>query len=89
MENTEELIEKHEYLKEEMYYSSGSVGTRGQRDKTCEYCGDTIPKGEPHDTHKFYGENGDWPTYATHNYNAENPQRVGMTCSEKFRKSLN
>ena len=65
---------KHEYLKEEDYYETRSIGTKARTDKTCEHCGENIPKGEPHETHKFYPE---FSVYATH-----------INCTEDFKKSL-
>lgn len=66
----------HEYLMVENYYESGSVGS-GRKGYWCEHCGNAIPKGKSHATHKFYGEDGDWPTYRTH-----------FKCSDDFRDSL-
>lgn len=83
---------KHGYLRREMYYKSGSVGTGGRKDKTCEHCGKLIPKGQPHDTYKFYGA-GRWPTYATHNkdngYHGDKIPEGTKSCSELFKESLN
>lgn len=84
-------MKKHEYLREEDYYECNSIGTKSRTDKTCEQCGGKIPKGQPHDTHKFYGD-GDWPTYATHKMNpitGDNVTAGTRTCSELFIESLN
>lgn len=69
-----ENIKKHEYLKEENYYESRSIGTKAKSSKTCEYCGKSIPKGTPHDQHHFYPEFNAYPTH--------------KKCSEDFKKSL-
>lgn len=85
-------MKKHEYLTAEDYYEINSVGTKGRMDKTCEYCGGNIPKGQPHDVHKFYGDGGDWPTYPTHKMNpltGDNVSEGTQTCSELFVESLN
>ena len=66
---------KHEYLESENYYESRSVGTRAKSDKTCEHCGETIPKGEPHEMHHFYPEFDAYPTH--------------KKCAKDFYKSLN
>lgn len=71
-------MKKHEYLSKEDYYESGFVGNKARSDKRCEYCNKIIPKGEPHDTHKFYDDDGYWPTYPTH-----------KECSNNFIESLN
>jgi len=64
----------HEYLMEEDYYENNSVGDRAKSNYTCEQCFKTIPKGTPHDHHKFYPEfNG----YRTH-----------KECSDTFIASL-
>ncbi len=63
----------HEYLREEDYYESRSVG-KGRTDKTCEHCGGTIPKGTPHQMHSFYPE---FSSCAVHN-----------SCSDAFVASL-
>ena len=67
----------HEYLMADMYYESGSV-SRGRNIYDCEQCGKVLRPGTAHATHKFYGEDGDWPTYRT----------CHGTCSDKFVKSL-
>lgn len=85
-------VKKHEYLKEDMYYESHSVGTKARSDKTCEHCGKSINKGVPHMNHKFYGEDGDWPTYPTHLTNpvhGDRPKPGEKSCSELFIESLN
>ena len=69
------IEKKHEYLLEEEYYESRSVGTKAKFDKTCEYCGKNIPKGKPHEMHHFYPEFYAYPTH--------------LECSEKFKESLN
>ena len=69
----EEARIPHEYLREEDYYETKSVG-RGRSDYWCEHCGEIIPEGESHDTHKFYPE---FSTYRTH-----------KKCSDKFIESL-
>ena len=66
---------KHEFLLRENYYESRSVGTRAKSSKWCEYCGENIPKGEPHDMNHFYPE---FDAYATH-----------KSCTQPFIKSLN
>ena len=66
----------HEHLMADMYYESGSV-SRGRSTYDCEQCGKSLPPGTSHATHKFYGEDGDWPTY-----------RTCHGCSDKFEKSL-
>ena len=64
----------HEHLLEEDYYENNPVGNRARSSYSCEHCGKTIPKGEPHDNHKFYPEfNG----YRTH-----------KKCSKAFKTSL-
>ena len=75
IDNSAELSGKHEYLKEEDYYESRSVGTKARSDKTCEHCGKTIKQGTPHEMHHFYPE---FASYATH-----------KECVEAFKKSLN
>ena len=75
-ENNDESDIKHEYLEESDYYEDSHINS-GRKDKTCEHCGKTIPKGEPHTVHKFYGEGGEWPSYPTHD-----------NCNEAFLKSL-
>ena len=49
----------HEFLKKEDYYENNPVGFGSRKDYTCEHCGETIPKGEPHGnsfgTHKETG----------------------------------
>ena len=67
---------KHEYLTKEDYYESQSVGTKARSDKICEHCGKSIPKGQPHTVHKFYGD-GEYPSYPTH-----------KGCDDEFVKSL-
>lgn len=74
-ENSKEYEGKHEYLKNEDYYESRSVGTGAKSSKTCEHCGGNIPKGEPHDMHHFYPE---FTAYSVH-----------KKCYDKFKKSLN
>lgn len=64
----------HEYLREEDYYESRSVGTKARSDKTCEHCGQKIPKGTPHLTHHFYPEFDAYPTH--------------LECDAPFRASL-
>lgn len=56
-------IEKHEYLREEDYYEARSVGTKARSNKCCEFCGDTIIKGVPHEMHHFYPEFESYPTH--------------------------
>ena len=56
-------LEKHEWLEEENYYESRSVGTRARSDKTCEFCRGNIPKGVPHTMHHFYPEFEAYPTH--------------------------
>ena len=68
------MVEKHEYLKEEDYYESRSIGTKARSNKTCDYCGKSIKMGTPHDMHHFYPEFYAYPTH--------------KECSEKFIKSL-
>ncbi len=65
---------KHEYLKEEDYYETNSVGTRAHSSYSCEHCGSNIPKGTPHSVHKFYPE---FQGYRTHH-----------KCDDKFLESL-
>ena len=65
---------KHEYLTQENYYESRSVGTKARTNKTCDHCGKDIPKGEPHDMHHFYPEFNAVPTH--------------KNCSEGFKNSL-
>ena len=74
MEKESEII-KHEDLKTEDYYESRSIGTRARSNKTCEYCGKTIPQGEPHEMHHFYPEFESYPTH--------------KKCVENFMASLN
>lgn len=66
-------VVKHEYLLREEYYESKSVN-KGRTDKTCEYCGKTIPQGTPHDMHHFYPE---FTAYAVH-----------KKCHDNFLESL-
>lgn len=66
---------KHEFLLEEDYYESKSVGTKARSDKWCNHCGKQIPKGIPHDIHHFYPEFNAYPTH--------------KECSEDFIESLN
>ena len=68
-------MKKHEYLKQEDYYETRSIGTKARSSKTCEYCGKNIPKGNPHDMHHFYPEFDAYPTH--------------KTCSKSFIESLN
>lgn len=56
-------IKKHEYLTDEDYYESRSVGTKARSDKQCTHCGKIIPKGEPHEMHHFYPEFTAYPTH--------------------------
>ena len=66
---------KHEYLNKEDYYDTISVGTKARTDKTCEHCGENIPKGEPHEVSTFYPE---FSRFATH-----------IKYTEAFKESLN
>ncbi len=68
-------MKKHEYLKQEDYYETRSIGTKARSSKTCEHCGKNIPKGNPHDTHHFYPEFDAYPTH--------------KSCSKSFIESLN
>ena len=68
-------IEKHEHLLEEDYYESRSVGTKARSDKNCEFCGEKILKGVPHEMHHFYPEFYAYPTH--------------KECSEAFMLTLN
>ena len=54
---------KHEYLRREDYYEKREVGTRARSDKRCEFCGNKIPKGMPHDNHHFYPEFESYPVH--------------------------
>ncbi len=69
-----EFSEKHEYLEEKNYYENRPVA-KGRVDKTCDHCGEYIPKGTAHDVHSFYPEFSAYPTH--------------KECTEKFLKSLN
>ena len=63
MEIREHLkVEWHEYLNKESYYENNPVSA-GRSNKTCEHCNKTIPKGMPHDVHKFYPEFTSYPTH--------------------------
>jgi len=73
--NDQEIIEKHEYLTEENYYESKSVGTKARSHKICEYCGKNIKKGTPHYVAIFYPEYTGYPLH--------------LECEDKFLKSLN
>jgi hypothetical protein len=55
-------VNKHEYLENENYYETKSVG-KGRTDKTCEHCGGNIPAGTEHVVHKFYPEFSSYPTH--------------------------
>ena len=68
---------KHEYLKKDYYYES-SIVNKGRSNKVCEHCDNGIPIGVRHKVHKFYSDDGDYPTYPTH-----------INCSEDFKESLN
>ena len=84
-------MNKHEYLRKENYYQSNLVGTKARCDKHCEYCGRIIPKGQPHESHKFY-DSGDWPTYPTHIMHpiyGDSLNKGQESCSQLFIKSLN
>lgn len=67
------LINQHEYLKKEDFYEYKSIGA-GRTNKTCEYCGKSIPKGTPHYMAHFYPEFSAYP--------------VHKECSDKFESSL-
>lgn len=75
VENSEEIANKHEYLKRDEYYEARQVGTRAKSDKTCEHCGKKIKMGTPHEMHHFYPEFNAYPTH--------------KECSEAFIESLN
>ena len=64
----------HEYLLKEDYYETNNIGTRARGDYYCGQCGKVIPKGEPHENHKFYPE---FEGVRTHS-----------DCSESFLDSL-
>jgi len=68
------MADKHDYLRQEDYYESRSVGSKACSDKRCEHCGGTIPKGEPHTVHTFYPEFSAYPTHDR--------------CSKAFEESL-
>lgn len=59
------------------YYESGSVSCT-RKDKTCEICSKTIPKGSAHTFHKFYAEDGGWPTF-----------NVCSKCNKTYDKFIN
>jgi hypothetical protein len=52
----------HEYLNEEDYYETNSVGA-GRSDKWCAHCGGTIKKGTSHRVAKFYPEFASYPLH--------------------------
>ena len=81
-------MKKHEYLKEEDYYESRSVG-KGRTDKTCEHCGKTIPKGSPHEVHHFYPEFESYPTHTMDPITGDSLKPGEKSCSELFEESLN
>lgn len=61
--NSEEMKNQHDYLKADDYYENHPVGTGARSSKVCNHCGKSIPKGEPHDVHKFYPEFSSYPTH--------------------------
>ena len=67
-------IKEHEYLCEEDYYESRSVGTKARSNKTCEFCGETIIKGIPHKLHHFYPEFKSYPTHI----DCEKPFKISL-----------
>lgn len=74
----------------DMYYDRHTVRA-GRSMKDCAFCGDVIPKGQPHTVHKFYGDDGEWPTHATHDMDpvhGDNVQPGEKTCTVKFLEAL-
>lgn len=69
-------MEKHEYLLKENYYEYRRIN-KGRTDKICEHCGEIIKIGTLHDVHKFFDDDGSYPSYPTH-----------INCSELFKESL-
>lgn len=78
----------YEYSSED-YYENHQIN-KGRSDKTCVYCGNVIPKGQPHTVHKFYGE-GEFPSEPTHDMNkdhGDNLKEGEKSCTMLFKEGL-
>lgn len=74
-------------LDSEDYYESRTV-TKGKSDKTCCFCGKTIPRGQPHTVHKFYPE---FQSYNTHDMNpdhGDNLKEGEKSCTQQLKEGL-
>ena len=51
------------YLRREDFYEFNNVGTKARTNKTCDCCGELIPKGQPHSVAKMYPEFASYPVH--------------------------